>query len=108
MDYIKIFAAVVKPMSYKSLFVVRVKCSYRIYYINVVISFLYNFLNEVIYVKQPHFFILKLSIVCKLIKALYKLKQIPHVWYKTLVKFFKKLGFIQLKLNHEIFVSTDK
>lgn len=46
--------------------------------------------------------------VCKLIKALYVLKQAPHVWYKTLVEFFKKLGFIRLELDHGIFVSTDK
>ena len=39
---------------------------------------------------------------------MYGLKQAPHVWYKTLVKFLKKLRFIRLELDHEIFVSADK
>lgn len=46
--------------------------------------------------------------VCKLIKALYKQKQAPHVWYKTLIKFFKKLTFTQVKPDHGIFLSVDK
>ena len=75
---------------------------------DIVTAFLYGFLNEVIYVKQPHFFVTEPSMVCTLIKALYGLKQAPHICYKTLVKFLKKLGFIQLEFDHEIFVSSDK
>lgn len=31
-----------------------------------------------------------------------------YVWYKTLVKFLKKLGFSQLRLDYGIFMSIDK
>lgn len=75
---------------------------------DVVTAFLYGFLNKVIYIKQPYLFITELNKVCKLIKALYRLKQATHVWYKTFVKFFKKLEFTQLLQNYGIFVSTDK
>ena len=108
LDYVETFAAVVKPMSYKCLFAVGVKRSYRIRHMDVVTAFLYGFLDEVIYVEQPHLFVTELDKVCKLIKALYGLKQAPHVWYKTLVKFLKKLGFTRLELDHGIFVSADK
>ena len=108
LDYIETFAAVVKRMSYKCLFAVGVKRSHRICHMDVVTAFLYSFLNEVIYMKQPHLFAMELDKVYKLIKALYRLKQAPHVWYKTLVEFLKKLGFMRLELDHEIFVSINK
>ncbi len=108
LDYIETLAEVVKPMSYKCFFAVRVKRSYRIRHMDVVTAFLYGFLYEVIYVDQPHLFATELDKVCKLIKTLYGSKQAPQVWYKTLVKFLKKLGFIRLEIHHGIFVSTGK
>ncbi len=108
LDYVEIFAAVVKPMSYKCLFAVGVKRGYRIRYMDVVTAFLYNFLDEIIYMEQPHLFATEFNKVCKLIKALYELKQVSHVWYKTLIEFLKKLGFTRLELDHGIFVSADK
>ena len=68
----------------------------------------YGFLDEVIYVEQPHLFAMEMDKVCKLINALYGLKQAPHFWYKTLVEFLKRLGFIRLEFDHGIFVSADK
>ena len=73
-----------------------------------VTAFLNRFLKEVIYVEQPHPFAKEQNNVCKQIKVLYGLKQAPHVWYKTLIKFLKKLEFTQLKLDHEIIMSVDK
>ncbi len=80
-------------MNYKCLFVVGVKCSYGICHRDVVMAFLYGFLDKVIYMEQPHLFATELDKVYKLIKALYGLKQVPHVWYKIFIKFLKKLGF---------------
>ena len=79
LDYVETFAAVVKPMSYKCLFAVGVKRGYWIRHMDVVTAFLYGFLDEVIYIEQPHLFTTKLDKVCKLIKALYGLKQAPYV-----------------------------
>ena len=95
-------------MSYKCLFAIGVKCGYRIYHIDIVTTFLYNFLDEVIYVEQFHLFATEFENVCKQIKALYGLKQALHIWYKTLVKFFKKLRFTQLEFDLRIFVLVDK
>ena len=80
LDYVKTFAAVVKPMSYKCLFAVGVKRGYRIRHMDVVTAFLYGFLDEVIYVEQPHLFATELDKVCKLIKALYRLKHFLRSW----------------------------
>ncbi len=108
LNYLETFAAVVKPMSYKCLFAVGVKRKYWICHIDVVTAFLYGFLDEVIYIEQPHLFTTKLNKVCKLIKAIYGLKQAANVWYNTLVEFLKKLGFVRLELDHGIFISKDK
>ncbi len=108
LDYVEMFVAVIKPMSYKCLFVVGVKRGYRICHIDVVTTFLYGFFDKVIYMKQPHQFATELDTVCKLIKALYGMKKAPHVWYKTLVKYLKKLGFTQLEFDYGIFVSANK
>ncbi len=91
-DFVEIFAAVVKPMPYKCLFGVSVKRGYKIQQMDVVTAFLYGFLDEVIYVEQPHLFDLRPELVCRLRKALYGLKQAPQVWYQTIADFLKKLG----------------
>ena len=75
---------------------------------DVVTALLYHFLHEVIYAEQLHIFSIVLGKIYKLIEALYRLKQASHVWYKTLVEFLKKLGFIRLQLDHGILMSIDK
>ena len=42
---------------------------------NVVTVFLYDFLNELIYVKQLYKFVKNSNLICKLKKTLYNLKQ---------------------------------
>ncbi len=108
LEDVKTFAAVVKLMSYRCLFAVGVKRGCWTRYMDVVTAFLYGFLDEIIYIEQPHLFTTKLDKICKLIKALYRLEQAPNVWYKTLVEFLKKLGFVRLELDHRIFISKDK
>lgn len=46
-----------------------IKRSYRIRHIDIVTAFLYGFLDEVIYVEQPHQFATEPDNVCKLTKA---------------------------------------
>ena len=87
---------------------VGVKRGYKIRHIDVVTAFFYGYLDELIYVEQPHLFITNLGQVCKLRKALYELRQSAQLWYQTLVDFLMKLGFHRLEQDHGIFVSEDK
>lgn len=79
-DYVEIFMVIIKLMSYKKFFIIKVKYNYWICHINIIKAFLYSFFNEIIYMKQPQFFITKSNIVCKLIKVLYKQKQALYIW----------------------------
>lgn len=75
---------------------------------NIVIAFFDNFFDKIILVKQFHLFATELKMVYKLIKTLYGQKQVLYVYYKTFVKFLKKLVFTRLELDYEIFISGDK
>ncbi len=69
-DFGEISAAVVKSMSYTCLFGVGVKRGYKIRQRDMVTALMYGFLDEVIYVEQPHLFKLHLKLVCRLRKVL--------------------------------------
>lgn len=60
---------------------------------DVITVFFYRFFDKVIYSKNPHLFKIGMNKVYKLLKALYLLKQVLHVWYKTLMEFLHKLDF---------------
>ena len=51
LDYVDIFAVVVKSMFYKCFMAMNVKRDYKIHHINVVTVFLYDFFDEIIYVE---------------------------------------------------------
>ncbi len=107
-NFVEIFATVFKSMSYKCLFGRSIKRRYKIWQIDLITTFLYRFLDEIIYVEQLHLFKLNLRFVCRLCKALYGLKQAPQVWYQPLADFFKRLCLKRLELDHNVFVSHDQ
>ncbi len=109
LDYIDIFATVVKPVSYKALFRIKVKRDLIIQHMDVVTAFLYGFLDETIYIIQPTLFKVKGSqyFVCLLRKALYGLNQAFQVWYQTLADFLEKKGFWLTESDHGVFVSEN-
>lgn len=74
LDYVNTFATIVKPMSYKYLMAVEVRRKFCIWHKDVVTAFFYGFLDEVIYIKQLYLFEININKVCKLLKALYRLK----------------------------------
>ena len=84
------------------------KRDYRIRQINVIIAFLYEFLDEKIFVRQFTRMKDETSRVCLLKKTLYDLKQFSRVWYQTLQDFLQKLSFKRVETNHDFFVSIDK
>lgn len=94
-DFDQTFAAVIKPMAFKVLFTIATFFNLDINQIDIKIAFLYDFIDQLMYVEIPKGIKSKnnRNIVCKLLKALYSLKQSPQLWYERLSTFLlQKLG----------------
>lgn len=75
--------------------------------IDVKTAFLYSLINQLIYINISKGSETEANwdMVCKLLKALYSLKQLPRLWYKRLSNFLlHKLGLLPINANHSIFV----
>lgn len=60
-------------------------------------TFLHGDLEEEIYMSQPEHYIFKgkESLVCRLKKSLYGLKQSPRMWYLKFDAFVLSIGFVR-------------
>lgn len=84
------------------------KRDYRIRQMDIIIAFLYGFLDKEIYIIQLTMFENGTTWVYFLKKALYGLKQSLRVWYQTLLDFLRKLDFYKTEMDHGLFVLADK
>ena len=60
-------------------------------------TFLNGELKEEIYIEQPKGFVAhsKETHVCRLMKALYRLKQASRAWYEQIDTYLQKMGFVK-------------
>ena len=58
-------------------------------------AFLHSDLHEKIYMEQPTSFVQDSSLVYRLRKSLYDLKQAPCAWYKNMDSFLLSIDFFQ-------------
>lgn len=82
-------------MAFKVLFTVVAYYDLDIDQIDVKTAFLYGLTDQLVYIQVPKGSETQATkgIVCKLLKTLYDLKQVPRLWYKRLSKFLlEKLG----------------
>jgi len=77
---------------YKTLFALAAHYNLEVNQMNVTTVFLYDSIDQVVYVELSHSYELSDKIAL-LNKALYDLKQAPHLWYKTLHDLLMSLGF---------------
>jgi hypothetical protein len=105
------FASVVKFVSYKSLMTISTIRELQIRHMNVVIAFLYELLDEDVYVIQSHMFEFEENeddiLVCKLKRALYDLKQTSKMWYDIIHKFLIDLDFKRSNSDHAVFIKNE-
>lgn len=78
-DYAETFASVVQPMSYNAIFAFAAAKYWDVHQMDVKTAFLYGLIEGKVYVRQPTSFDNQSGEVCKLRRALYGLKQSPHV-----------------------------
>ena len=108
LNFTDTFASVIKPMFWKVIMAVTAKWGLKIWQMNVMTVYLFEFLNKKVYIRQLTLRKDSTMRVCLLKKALYSLKQSARVWYQSLQNFLKKLEFKHVNADHGLFVSNDR
>jgi hypothetical protein len=108
-DYTETFAAVVKPMSYKTVLAIAAAKNLEVEQMDVQTAFLEAPMpeGEEVFVEQPTGFEEGEDMICLLNKSLYGLKQSPRYWYQTLQDYLESMGFTRLYADHGIFVKGE-
>lgn len=88
-DFDQTYAAVVKPMAFRVLFAIAAYFDLDIDQMDVKTAFLYGLIDQLIYVELPKGTETEATknMVCKLLNALYGLKQSPRLWYERFSTF---------------------
>ena len=71
---------------------------------NVKIAFLYDLIDEKVYMKQSSENKRNKKYACRLNKALYDLKQLFRMWYNIFVNFFRFFDFENINVDYNIFI----
>ena len=68
-------------------------------------TFLNGELKEEVYIEQLEGFVAhnKETHVCRLKKALYRLKQAPRVWYERIDTYLQKMGFVKSEVDANLY-----
>ena len=69
-------------------------------------AFLNGYLTEEIYMQQPQGFSTNPSLLCRLRKSLYGLKQGPRAWYAKIDSFLLSLNFVQCKSDSNVYLKV--
>ena len=74
------------------------------------IKFLNGDLEEEVYIEQPEGILLSEheDYVCRLKKALYRLKQVPRAWYSILGKYLQQQGFKKGNVDSNIYIKMNQ
>jgi hypothetical protein len=67
-------------------------------------DFLHGDLSEEIYMEQPQGFIQNSSLVCRLKKSLYGLKNTPRAWYEEMDSYLLSHDFVRCKSNSNVYM----
>ncbi len=104
----QMFAAILKLMTFRVLFVVVAFFNLDIDQIDIKTAFLYRLIDQLVYVDIPKGSKIEANrkMIGKHFKALYNFKQFPRLWYERLSNFLlQKLGFARINVNHSIFIT---
>ncbi|GKF62715.1 retrovirus-related pol polyprotein from transposon TNT 1-94, partial [Tanacetum coccineum] len=105
-DYDETFALVARLEAIRIFLAFATYMNFIVYQMDVKSAFLNSKLKEEVYVKQPLSFESSTfpNHVCKLDKALYRLKQAPRAWYETFSTFLTEHKFVRGKIDNTLFI----
>nr|GEU69940.1 hypothetical protein [Tanacetum cinerariifolium] len=109
-DYEEVFAPVARIEAIRLFLAYAPFMDFMVYQMDVKSSFLYETIEEEVYVCQPSGFKDPdyPDKVYKVVKALYGLHQAPRAWYETLANYLLENGFQREKIDQTLFIKRQK
>ncbi|GJR78817.1 putative ribonuclease H-like domain-containing protein [Tanacetum coccineum] len=109
-DYDEVFAPVARIEAIRLFLAFASYMGFTVYQMDVKSAFLYDTIEEEVYVHQPPGFVdlAHPNKVYKVIKALYGLHQAPRAWYETLSSFLMENGFRRGTIDKTLFIKKKK
>ncbi|GJU76389.1 putative ribonuclease H-like domain-containing protein [Tanacetum coccineum] len=109
-DYDQVFAPVARIEAIRLFLAFASFMGFIVYQMDVKSAFLYDTIDEEVYVSQPFGFVDPdhPNKVYKVVKALYGLHQAPRAWYATLSTFIEKHGYKRGTIDKTLFIRRNK
>ena len=104
-DYGDTFSPVAKIASVRLLLSMAAMCSWPLFQLDIKNAFLYGDLAEEVYMEQPPGFVAQggSSLVCRLRRSLYGLKQSPRAWFGRFSSVVQEFGMFRSTADHSVF-----
>ena len=104
--YNETFSPVAKMDSIRLALAIAASRHWEVHHMDVKCSFLNGDLIEEIYMQQPQGFATDHSLVCRLRKSLYGIKQAPRAWYAKIDSFLLSLNFVRCKSDSNVYLKV--
>ena len=104
-DYTDTFSAAAKMPSVRLILANAAANDWEIHHVDVKSAYLNAPMDKDVYMIPPQGVLKKgqEGMVCKILKALYGMKQSGRLWHKLLTKLMYELGFTRSKIDHSVF-----
>ena len=108
LNYLDTFAPTARTTSVKIVIQISVHYNFVTHHCDVTTAYLHSEVDFEMYLEQPKGYISDPSLVCKLNKSIYGLKQSAARWHSTLISFMSSQGLVQSVMDPCIFVRKTK
>ncbi|KAE8182692.1 hypothetical protein CF336_g8454, partial [Tilletia laevis] len=105
-DFHETYSPVTRFVTIRTLLALAAYLGWHVHQLDVVTAYLYGFLKDTVYMRQPPAFEVpgQEHLACRLIRAIYGLKQSGREWFFTLRSALLALGFQQSIADQAIFI----
>ena len=112
LDFFETYAPTCKPETFRTLLAVATQKGLELRQMDVKSAYLHSEIEEEIYLEQPQSFVKQgkngQTLVCKLNKSIYGLKQTAKNWYESLANLLIKNGFQRSRNDYCLFVRKEE